>query len=78
MGKGFLILDGTPLDGSRTIFSDGGKLTLDLDQTTVDFLALWETPGSSGLPSIRIMSLLAAAILRDVWTVRRSVSSVLI
>ncbi len=42
-GEGFLILDGTPLDGSRTIFSDGGKLRLDLDQTTVDFLGLWNT-----------------------------------
>lgn len=42
-GEGFLILEGTPLDGSRTIFSDGGKLTLDLDETTVDFLAIWNT-----------------------------------
>lgn len=42
-GEGFLILDGTPLDGSRTIFSDAVKLTLDLDQTKVDFLAIWNT-----------------------------------
>ncbi|MDP8215560.1 MAG: alginate export family protein [Candidatus Euphemobacter frigidus] len=42
-GEGFIILDGTPLDGSRTIFCDGGKITLDLDQTTVDFLALYNT-----------------------------------
>ncbi len=42
-GEGFILLEGTPLDGSRTIFSDGGKLTLDLDQTKVDFLAIWNT-----------------------------------
>ncbi len=42
-GEGFLILDGTPLDGSRTIFSDAAKLTLDLEQTKIDFLAIWNT-----------------------------------
>jgi len=42
-GEGFLILDGTTLDGSRTIFSDGAKLTVDLDQTSVDFLGIWNT-----------------------------------
>jgi hypothetical protein len=42
-GEGFLILDGTPLDGSRTIFSDAAKLTLDLEGTKVDFLAIWNT-----------------------------------
>ncbi|MDP8235970.1 MAG: alginate export family protein [Candidatus Erginobacter occultus] len=42
-GEGFLILDGTPLDGSRTIFSDAVKLTLDLEGTKIDFLAIWNT-----------------------------------
>ncbi len=42
-GEGFLILDGTPLDGSRTSCSDAVKLTLDLDQTQIDFLAIWNT-----------------------------------
>ncbi len=37
-GRGFVILDGTPLDGSRTIYSDGIKATLHLDDqaTTID------------------------------------------
>ena len=37
-GRGFVILDGTPLDASRTICSDAIKLTVHLDdvQTTLD------------------------------------------
>lgn len=39
-GEGFLILDGTPWDGSRTIGFDALKATINLDKTTVDvFLA---------------------------------------
>lgn len=41
-GVGFVLLDGTPLDGSRTIYNDAAKATLHLDaiQTQVDFLAI--------------------------------------
>ena len=41
-GKGWIILDGTPLDGSRTIYSDAVKATLHLDNiaTTIDVFAL--------------------------------------
>ncbi|HNT33573.1 MAG TPA: hypothetical protein PKH07_01080 [bacterium] len=35
-GEGFLILDGTPWDGSRTIGFDAIKATLDFDHTIVD------------------------------------------
>lgn len=39
-GRGFVILDGTPLDGSRTIYSDAIKATLHLDEqdTVIDLL----------------------------------------
>lgn len=40
-GTGKLILDGTPKDGSRTIYFDAVKLTYSgLDSTTVDFLVM--------------------------------------
>jgi hypothetical protein len=41
-GRGFVLKDGTPLDGSRSIFMDAVKATLHLDgvQTDVDFLAI--------------------------------------
>ncbi|HPJ71177.1 MAG TPA: alginate export family protein [bacterium] len=43
-GEGFLILDGTTLDGSRTIFSDGGKLRIGVREgTDVDLLAFYNT-----------------------------------
>lgn len=32
-GTGWLVLDGTPLDGSRTIFFDAARLTWDLEET---------------------------------------------
>ena len=41
-GTGKVILDGTPLDGSRTIYFDAAKATYHgIDQTTVDFLAIY-------------------------------------
>ncbi len=33
LGNGWLVLDGTPLDGSRTIYSDALKLTWDISDT---------------------------------------------
>ncbi len=41
-GTGKLILDGTPLDGSRTIYFDAAKAVYKgIDNTTVDFLAMY-------------------------------------
>ena len=41
-GTGKLILDGTPLDGSRTIYFDAAKVVYKgIDDTTVDFLAMY-------------------------------------
>jgi len=40
-GEGFLILDGGPLDGSRTSYSDGGKVTLEAADSVFDFLAFY-------------------------------------
>mgnify|MGYP006292361155 CR=1 FL=1 len=39
-GKGWLVLDGTPLDGSRTIFTDAARFTFDWkeESTTVDLV----------------------------------------
>lgn len=41
-GRGWVLLDGTPLDGSRTIFSDAIKATIHLDdvKTDVDLLGI--------------------------------------
>jgi len=41
-GRGFVLLDGTPLDGSRTIYVDGAKATIHVDElnATLDLLAL--------------------------------------
>jgi len=41
-GRGWLILDGTPLDGSRTIYCDAAKATIHLDEcaTTVDLIGI--------------------------------------
>jgi hypothetical protein len=40
LGKGWLVLDGTPLDGSRTIFMDAARLTYDMEEcdTKVDMI----------------------------------------
>lgn len=41
-GTGKVILDGTPLDGSRTIYFDAAKASFKgIDDTTVDFLAMY-------------------------------------
>jgi hypothetical protein len=42
MGNGWLIMDGTPGDGSRTIFFDAARLTYELKpyKTTFDFIAV--------------------------------------
>lgn len=39
-GEGFLFIDGTPLDGSRTIYYNAIKATLDLEKLKIDFLGI--------------------------------------
>jgi len=53
-GRGLLIGDGTPLDGSRTIYSDGAIGTLHLDDmnTNVDFIWLQNDGSLRRLSSI--------------------------
>jgi hypothetical protein len=40
-GNGRVILDGTPLDGSRTIYFNAVKATYKSDSTVVDLLGIW-------------------------------------
>ena len=40
-GRDFVIVDGTPLDGSRTMYSDGVKLTLHLDDVQSNLDLFW-------------------------------------
>ena len=39
-GEGFVILDGSPLDGSRSIYMDAAKISINRGTTTVDLLAM--------------------------------------
>ncbi|MCF7957517.1 MAG: alginate export family protein [Phycisphaerae bacterium] len=38
LGNGWLVLDGTPLDGSRTIFFDAARFTYTMDDNTFDLM----------------------------------------
>ncbi|MFH0965621.1 MAG: alginate export family protein [Planctomycetota bacterium] len=40
-GRGFILLDGTPLDGSRTIYSDAAKVTFHFDSVKTDLDLLY-------------------------------------
>ena len=40
-GEGFVVMDGGPNDGSRSIYSDGVKVSIDLDPTAVDLIAVY-------------------------------------
>jgi hypothetical protein len=44
LGNGWWMLDGTPLDGSRTIFFDGFRATYEMKdiQTTIDGMYVWQ------------------------------------
>jgi hypothetical protein len=42
-GEGFILLEGAPWDGSRTIYHDAAKLSLAKGKTSVDFLAIDNT-----------------------------------
>ena len=39
-GEGFIILDGSPLEGSRSIYMDAAKISINQGTTTVDLLAI--------------------------------------
>ena len=41
LGEGWLVFDGTPLDGSRTIFFDAIRTTVDLKQAKTSVDAIW-------------------------------------
>lgn len=45
LGDGWLVLDGTPLDGSATLYFDAARMNLDLKdiKTTVDAIAIGQT-----------------------------------
>ncbi len=42
-GEGFVILEGGPNDGSRSFYSDGIRASIDLDPTTIDLIAVYNT-----------------------------------
>ncbi len=51
-GNGWLVLDGTPLDGSRTIYFDAARATIDLDaiDTTLDLVAINQDANTGRFP----------------------------
>ncbi len=51
-GEGFLMIDGTPLDGSRTIYFNAVKGTLDLDNSDWDIFFIRQDPKDRRLPVI--------------------------
>ncbi|MBN1893964.1 alginate export family protein [bacterium] len=52
-GEGFILMDGTPWDGSRSIYYDALKLSLTRGKTAVDLLAVDNTRIEDRLPVIR-------------------------
>jgi hypothetical protein len=52
-GEGFILMEGAPWDGSRTIYHDAVKLSLSKGKTTVDLLAIDNTKIDDRLPVIR-------------------------
>ena len=55
-GRGFVILDGTPLDGSRSVYSDAAKMTIHADpiRTDLDLFAVDNKADESRLQPIAI------------------------
>ncbi|MBT3278631.1 MAG: alginate export family protein [Phycisphaerales bacterium] len=52
-GGGWLVLDGTPLDGSRTIFFDAARFEFELpEKKSLDLIYIYQTPNSKWLPRI--------------------------
>ena len=52
-GEGFILMEGAPWDGSRTIYHDAVKLALTRGKTTVDLLAIDNLRKDDRLPVIR-------------------------
>jgi hypothetical protein len=52
-GEGFILMDGAPWDGSRTIYHDAIKLSLAKGKTSIDLLAIDNTRTEDRLPVIR-------------------------
>jgi hypothetical protein len=52
-GEGFVLLEGAPWDGSRTIYHDAVKLALSRGKTTVDLLAIDNLRIDDRLPVLR-------------------------
>lgn len=51
-GEGFLLIEGTPLDGSRTIYFNAVKASIKLDDWTVDLLGIRQDQKERRLPAI--------------------------
>lgn len=51
-GEGFLILEGTPLDGSRTIYFNAIKASLDFDKSDWDIFFIRQDPKDRRLPMV--------------------------
>jgi hypothetical protein len=52
-GEGFILLEGAPWDGSRTIYHDAVKLSLTKGKTTVDLLGIDNARFDDRLPLVR-------------------------
>jgi len=52
LGEGFLVMDGGPLDGSRTNYQNGARLTWRTRSQTIDFLAISNPAHDEYLPVI--------------------------
>ncbi|HOW73902.1 MAG TPA: hypothetical protein PKY77_25135 [Phycisphaerae bacterium] len=56
LGEGWLVMDGTPLDGSRTFYFDGIRTTTNLKDIKTTFDAMWfqiDAQGDAWLPMMR-------------------------
>ncbi|HPG39963.1 MAG TPA: hypothetical protein PLP19_11140 [bacterium] len=52
-GEGFVIMDGSPWDGSRSIYQDAVKVSLKKGTTTIDLLGISNTAIEERLPVLR-------------------------
>ncbi|MDZ7725142.1 MAG: hypothetical protein U5R06_20580 [candidate division KSB1 bacterium] len=53
-GEGFILLDGNPWDGSRSIYPDAIKVSFKLDNTTVDLLGIGDNRVDKRFPTIAL------------------------
>ncbi len=52
-GEGFILMEGAPWDGSRTIYHDAMKLSVTMGKTTLDVLGIDNTKIEDHLPVVR-------------------------